>query len=420
MILAGVGSGPVQAPDPPAQAAQTPRSRARPQPRAGTSCRTASCSTSTTRADRAAATTRVAELVDGHGAAPGRGGTLQFNLMLSLEPATARQGRLSRDLPGRRNARRSPLIDRQHPHDFLMQAAVVWRVPLARGYALTLAGAPVGEPALGPVAFMHRASASEKPTAPLAPSHVRLDAHRHGRPHRGARSRAVAGRDVGVPRTEPDEQRWDLMDPGALDSWSVRGWYRPSPALDVPDLARLPDRSRGARAGRRAADDRVGVMDAARTRAASTATTSPTDATTSPAATTTRCWPRPHTPSAATRCTDAFEAVQVETDVLRFGVHGFVGSGKARTCTEGIGGVDVGPALTLGGVRTIAPLVGMGRRCAAATSTFYARPRRARATHGDRPVSFHVFVRIRPPAPMGRMVDMMTMTQDDASKSTDR
>ena len=28
---------------------------------------------------------------------------------------------------------------------------------------------------------------------------------------------------------EPDENRWDLMDPGALDSWSVRGWYRPSP-----------------------------------------------------------------------------------------------------------------------------------------------------------------------------------------------
>ena len=28
---------------------------------------------------------------------------------------------------------------------------------------------------------------------------------------------------------EPDENRWDLMDPGALDSWSVRGWYRPTP-----------------------------------------------------------------------------------------------------------------------------------------------------------------------------------------------
>jgi len=29
---------------------------------------------------------------------------------------------------------------------------------------------------------------------------------------------------------EPDERRWDLMDPDPLDSWSVRGWYRPSDA----------------------------------------------------------------------------------------------------------------------------------------------------------------------------------------------
>ena len=27
---------------------------------------------------------------------------------------------------------------------------------------------------------------------------------------------------------EPDEQRWDLVDFGPLDSWSVRGWYRPN------------------------------------------------------------------------------------------------------------------------------------------------------------------------------------------------
>ena len=60
-----------------------------------------------------------------------------------------------------------PLIDRQHPHDFLMQAAVVWRTPVPNDYRLTLAGAPVGEPALGPIAFMHRSSASENPTAPL-------------------------------------------------------------------------------------------------------------------------------------------------------------------------------------------------------------------------------------------------------------
>src|SRR5262249_54811501 len=33
--------------------------------------------------------------------------------------------------------------------------------------------------------------------------------------------------------SEPDENRWDLMDPGPLNSWSVRAWWRPSPAWAI-------------------------------------------------------------------------------------------------------------------------------------------------------------------------------------------
>ena len=66
-----------------------------------------------------------------------------------------------------------PITDRQHPHDLLMQASVAWRIPLTDKTGITFAGAPVGEPALGPVAFMHRASAAEIPAAPL--SHHTLD-----------------------------------------------------------------------------------------------------------------------------------------------------------------------------------------------------------------------------------------------------
>ena len=39
--------------------------------------------------------------------------------------------------------------------------------------------------------------------------------------------------------------------------------------------------------------------------------------------------------------------------------------------------------------------------------TFYSVPGVPRPTHGESPVSFHAFFRIRPPAPMGRMVDMV-------------
>jgi hypothetical protein len=62
-----------------------------------------------------------------------------------------------------------PVIDRQHPHDLFMQvAAAIWRMPVGSSTGFTIAGAPSGEPALGPVAFMHRASAGDNPAAPLS------------------------------------------------------------------------------------------------------------------------------------------------------------------------------------------------------------------------------------------------------------
>src|SRR5262249_57676572 len=66
-----------------------------------------------------------------------------------------------------------PIVDRQHPHDLFMQLAAVWRQPLTNGFALTLAGGPVGEPALGPIVYMHRPSAEALVLTPLG--HHTLD-----------------------------------------------------------------------------------------------------------------------------------------------------------------------------------------------------------------------------------------------------
>jgi len=61
-----------------------------------------------------------------------------------------------------------PLIDRQHPHDLFMELSAQYTVPLGeRATWFTYFGYP-GEPALGPVAFMHRASAAEDPSATLS------------------------------------------------------------------------------------------------------------------------------------------------------------------------------------------------------------------------------------------------------------
>src|SRR6185312_12142260 len=100
-------------------------------------------------------------------------GQLTLNLMLSLDPATVGAQGYSEIFQVGETYNGDPLIDHQHPHDFLMQASAVYRLPLTKGVRLTLAGAPVGEPALGPVAYMHRLSSYENPIAPL--SHHTLD-----------------------------------------------------------------------------------------------------------------------------------------------------------------------------------------------------------------------------------------------------
>jgi len=110
-----------------------------------------------------------------------------------------------------------------------MQASASYRVPLWGKLGLTLGGAPVGEAALGPIAFMHRPSAAENPTAPL--SHHTFDSTH-------VTEGVVSGSlDLG-PWTaegswfngrEPDEHRWNLMEPGKFDSYSGRISYRSGP-----------------------------------------------------------------------------------------------------------------------------------------------------------------------------------------------
>src|SRR5690242_3159277 len=82
-------------------------------------------------------------------------GTLTINLMLSLDPATVQAQGYSEIFQVGETYHGLPLIDHQHPHDFLMQAAASYRFPLGRGYSMSFTGAPVGDPALGPLAYMH-------------------------------------------------------------------------------------------------------------------------------------------------------------------------------------------------------------------------------------------------------------------------
>ena len=155
-------------------------------------------------------------------------GRLTFNGMFSLDPATVGNPGYRLIFQAGEAFNGLPLIDRQHPHDLFMQLAVVWRIPVTTSTGFTVAGGPSGEPALGPVAFMHRASAADNPTAPL--SHHTFDSTHV------AFGVVTAAIDHGkwlvegsvFNGREPDQNRWDF-DFGPLDSVSGRVWYRPSP-----------------------------------------------------------------------------------------------------------------------------------------------------------------------------------------------
>jgi hypothetical protein len=158
------------------------------------------------------------------------GGKLSLLGTFTLEPATI-PPRGSAELFQRGETYRNVLlIDRQHPHDLFVQVAAAWERPLSESAKLRLYLAPWGEPALGPVAFPHRLSASENPTAPLShhnqdSTHIAADVATVG-----LTASIVTLEGSVFHGREPDENRWDI-EQGRLDSWSGRLTVRPTPEL---------------------------------------------------------------------------------------------------------------------------------------------------------------------------------------------
>ena len=308
-------------------------------------------------------------------------GQLTLIGMLSLDAATATARGYRELFQSGEVYQGQPIVDRQHPHDLVMQAAVVWRVPIDYQTGITIAGGPIGEPALGPVAFMHRPSAAENPAAPLA--HHTLDSTHIAM---GVMTAALDHGPFTIETSlfngrEPDDNRWDVMDPAPLDSWSVREWYEPSPAwqfqisygfLKQPEAAEPGDIKRttgsGSWFGRRpdgftAVTVAVGHND-----------------------------------------TDhgAFSSLLAEATERRgnMSIYGRLEVAQKETLPSAV------TALTLGAVRDVVKWNGF-EFGVGGDLTGYLVPGAAQASYGSHPVSFHLFVRVRPPAGhMGRMWNM--------------
>jgi hypothetical protein len=319
--------------------------------------------------------------------------------MISMEPLTAPGRGFSEIFQVGEAYQGLQITDHQHPHDFFMQLAASWSVPLGTRSRITFVGAPVGEPALGPVAFMHRASAAENPLAPLA-HHIFDSTH--------IASSVILGRyDLGVVSVEgsvfhgrePDEHHYDL-EFGSLDSWSTRVWLRPTRSwliqasygfLDEPEELEPGDQHR---------------------------------------ANVSASWSRQRT-NGFTAVTAAFGRNERQYSLLRSflieGTHKFGPSSifgryeRTEVETEILlfpqivhvphpgELVDLVHAFTVGGVRDLATIRGAALGVGGDV-TFYGVPTLLKNTHDDHPVSFQVFFRVAPANPMRRMWDM-TMAQ---------
>ena len=158
-------------------------------------------------------------------------GRIQLKSMLSLEPLIDARGYPNLFATGE-TAGGQPLVDRQHPHDLFMELAGRIDVNIADNASVFLYGGPVGEPALGPSAFMHRGSATYNPEAPI--THHWFDSTHitYGVVTAGLATRKIQIEASAFRGQEPDERRWNIETP-KLDSWSVRATWSPSPSWSL-------------------------------------------------------------------------------------------------------------------------------------------------------------------------------------------
>jgi hypothetical protein len=155
-------------------------------------------------------------------------GLLDLHLMSSLEAFTLPPGGTPELFQTGETYQFNPLVDKQHPHDLIMELAARYTYRLDDATDLFLYGGPAGEPALGPSAFMHRPSAADNAWAPLA-HHYQDSTHiSYGVATVGARRGQFQVEASAFNGREPDENRLNL-DLGPLDSLSGRLSWIPDP-----------------------------------------------------------------------------------------------------------------------------------------------------------------------------------------------
>ncbi|MBI4650019.1 hypothetical protein HY745_01755 [Candidatus Desantisbacteria bacterium] len=148
-------------------------------------------------------------------------GLLKFSLMMSLEKLTESGRGYPLLFQSGETWNGERLVDRQHPHDLFSELSGAYTQRINKNIDVICYFGYPGEPALGPTAFMHRASSSNNPDAPL--SHHWQDASHitFGTGTLGVRYKMLKIEGSIFNGSEPDENRFDF-DKAKFNSLSYR------------------------------------------------------------------------------------------------------------------------------------------------------------------------------------------------------
>lgn len=157
----------------------------------------------------------------------GQKGLFHFSTMLSLDPLIEGGKGYPLLFQTGESYKGQPLIDRQHPHDLFDELSVSYSHAFSKRLDAFIYVAYPGEPALGPVTFMHRPSALDNPNSPI--SHHWVDATHitFGVVTVGVRMDKFKLEGSSFTGREPNEERYGFDKP-RFNSWSGRLSFNPS------------------------------------------------------------------------------------------------------------------------------------------------------------------------------------------------
>ena len=288
-----------------------------------------------------------------------------------------------------------PLVDHQHPHNVFAELAAMYTLPVNEEITWLLYGGPSAEPALGPVTYMHRQSASENPEAPLG-HHLQDSTHTSfGVVTTGFifNMSKLALSTLGFVKIqgsafnghEPNEERWSIQ-LAPLDSWSFRVTDAPTRNLTAQysyGYLQHPEALDPSNELRQIASVEYNrALPGGKLRDGNWATS--------------LIWGRKHKELENT----------TQNSYLLESTLRFLARDYAYTRLELVDKDELFPqaathpayrigAYTFGGVRDLVHnerwQIGLG-----GDVTFYSKPAVLNPIYGDNPLSFHVFLRIRP------------------------